>query len=908
MEEPNLNHNQWHSLDNEHIFDELQSTEKGLSTEEAQKRLQEYGPNSLPPAQKRGPVKRFFAQMHNVLIYLLLAAAGVTAFLGEWLDTWVILGVVIINTFIGFIQEGKAEKALDAIRNMLSPQAQVLRDDKKTQIAADALVPGDVIILQSGDKVPADVRLFRARDLRIDEAMLTGESVPTEKQTGAVKADAAIGDRRGMAYSGTLATYGQGRGVVVGTGSQTEIGRINTMLAEVETITTPLLRKMDHFGRMLTIAILVLAAFSFVVGMLFQGYDLVENLLAAVSLAVAAIPEGLPAIMTITLALGVQRMARRNSIIRQLPAVETLGSVTVICSDKTGTLTRNEMTVKTIVTGGTNYDVDGVGYKPVGNICIGDQRARIEEHPSLEWMARVGLLCNDSYLEHENDDWRIYGDPTEGALLTLALKAGLDRKQEQGKFPRDDSIPFESDNRFMATLHHDHQGKSYVLVKGAPERLLEMCSQEEGDDGSAREVDHNYWQEQIKHIASRGQRTLALAYKEAPAEKQELKYDDVQEGLTFLGLVGIIDPPRNEAIEGVRLCQTAGIRVKMITGDHALTARAIGKELGIGDGEISLTGQDVENMNDEELSEAVMEVDIFARSSPEHKLRLVKALQAQGQIVSMTGDGVNDAPALKRADVGVAMGQKGTEVSKEASKMVLADDNFASIVDAVREGRTIYDNLKKAILFILPTNGGQAGAILVAILVGMAHMPITPVQILWVNMVTAVTLALVLAFDPPEKNVMNRPPRDPVEPLLSPFLIWRVAFVSMILVVGSLSMFQWGLEQPGMSLESARSAAINGLVVGQIFYLFSVRSIMDTSLNPQAIFGNAYAWVAVAAVVVLQGMFTYSPPMQHLFGTGPLDVYAWSRIIWIGIAIFMVVELEKLVWRKRIMKNGESSY
>ncbi|UCZ57933.1 cation-transporting P-type ATPase [Desulfurispirillum indicum] len=895
----------WHALEADVAMEQLKSRPEGLTPEEVQERLKEYGPNSLPAPLKKSALMRFLSQLHNVLIYLLLVAAVVTAFLGEWVDTGVILGVVIINTFIGFIQEGKAEKALDAIRNMLSPQALVLRDGKQLQVAADTLVPGDVVILQSGDKVPADVRIFRARDLRIDEAMLTGESVPAEKYTTAVPEDAPIGDRKGMAYSGTLVTYGQARGVVSGTGVATEIGRINAMLTEVEAITTPLLRKMDHFGRILTMAILLLAAFSFTIGLLFQGYNLVENLLAAVSLAVAAIPEGLPAIMTITLALGVQRMARRNSIIRQLPAVETLGSVTVICSDKTGTLTRNEMTVTTIATADGLIEVDGVGYQPVGNFHRNGERIEADTDTLLRHLCRVGLLCNDSVLSQSENEWTIQGDPTEGALITLALKAGMDRRQEQGKYPRDDSIPFESDHRFMATLHHDHNGKGFAFVKGAPERLLEMCEQQRTQDGSNVSLEKAYWQECIQQIASQGQRTLALACKPMPAQQTELSFDDVQSGLVLLGMVGIIDPPRTEAIEGIRQCLSAGIRVKMITGDHALTARAIGKELGIGDGTTALTGSELETMDDEELMRRIDEVDIFARSSPEHKLRLVKALQSQGNIVAMTGDGVNDAPALKRADVGVAMGIKGTEVSKEASKMVLADDNFASIVAAVKEGRTIYDNLKKAILFILPTNGGQAGAILVAILLGMAAMPITPVQILWVNMVTAVTLALVLAFDPSERNVMNRPPRDPGEPILSPFLIWRIAFVSMILVIGSLSMFQWGLDNKHMSLESARSAAINGLVVGQIFYLFSVRRIIDTSFSPLAFTGNIYAWIAIGVVIVLQGLFTYFPPMQQLFGTGPLDLTAWLRIIWIGVAIFLVVEVEKFVWRRRLCRGDQ---
>lgn len=867
----------------------------GLSQQDAEQRLQQYGPNRLRPAQKKGPLARFLTQFHNVLIYVLIGAGLVTALLGHWVDSGVILGVVVINAIIGFIQEGKAEKALDAIRNMLSQQAMVKRDGKFISLAADLLVPGDVVMLQSGDKVPADLRLFKNRELRIEEAMLTGESMPAEKTTLPVTEHASIGDRECIAFSGTLVTYGQGQGVVVASGDDTEIGRISSLLTKVQTLTTPLLRQMAIFARWLTIAIGTIAAAIFAYGVLLQDYSAGEMFLAAVGLAVAGIPEGLPAIMTITLAIGVQRMARKHAIIRRLPAVETLGSVTVICSDKTGTLTRNEMTVVTVATSAGLCEVSGTGYDPHGAFNLDDHDVTPEGFPLLREIAQAALLCNDASVTEVNGQWRMQGDPTEGALVTLALKAGLEHNHCLGEYPRTDAIPFESQHRFMATLHHDHARHGFIYLKGAPEQVLEMCHQQRirGEDVP---LDRAYWEACMDSMASSGQRLLAIAFKTASAEQQTLEFHDVENGLTLLGIVGIIDPPREEATAAVRACQSAGIRVKMITGDHAITARAIGAQMGIGDGITVVNGTELDDYNDQQLQEAVQRCDIFARVSPEQKLQLVSALQAAGEVVSMTGDGVNDAPALKRADVGVAMGLKGTEVAKEAAEMVLTDDNFASISHAVEEGRTVYDNLKKSILFILPTNGGEALTIIAAIVMGRM-LPITPAQILWINMITAVTLALTLAFEPPERNVMQRAPRDPKEAILSGFLIWRIIFVSLIIVTGTFGLFLWEREH-GAAIELARTIAVNTLVMFEIFYLFSARFLLAPSLTFEALFGNRYVLYAIGLLLIFQLALTYLGPMQMLFATTAMSADAWLRVIVVASSVLFLVEIEKWLLRK----------
>jgi len=886
----------WYAEPATGVLEALGVHRAGLSSNEARRRLARYGPNRLPPPRRRGPLARFLAQFHNLLIYVLLAAAVMTAALAHWVDTGVILGVVVINAIIGFIQEGKAESALEAIRHMLPVHALVLRDAQRIELPAEELVPGDIVLLQSGDKVPADLRLLQVKSLQVQEAALTGESVAVEKGTGPVAADAPLGDRSSMAYSGTLVTYGQATGVVTATGEATEIGRISTMLAEVETLTTPLLRRLAEFSRVLTIAILVFAAATFAFGTLIRDYAPSEMFLAAVGLAVAAIPEGLPAILTITLAIGVQEMARRNAIIRRLPAVETLGSVTVICSDKTGTLTRNEMTVQTVATGEHLYAVSGAGYAPEGAFVAGETEVVAAGQPLLAEMARGALLCSDARLHQTDEGWTVDGDPTEGALVSLAMKAGFDPGFEERIRPRTDVIPFESEHRFMATLNHDHEGNAFVFVKGAPERLLEMCATQAGAAGE-EVLDVEYWYGCMEAIAARGQRLLALATRRMRSAQRALQFADVESDLVFLGLFGLADPPREEAIEAVARCQAAGIRVKMITGDHAGTARAIGEQLGLRGAGRVLTGHELDAMDEAALRQAALQTDVFARTSPEHKLRLVQALQAGGEVAAMTGDGVNDAPALKRADVGVAMGQKGTEAAKEAAEVVLADDNFASISHAVEEGRRVYDNLKKSITFILPTNGGEALVIMAAIMAGMV-LPITPVQVLWVNMITAVTLALAFAFEPAEADIMRRPPRAPDEPILSGFLIWRIGFVSVILLAGTFGQFVYERSQ-GADIAHARTVAVNTLVMFEVFYVWNTRHLLAPVMSREGLLGSRPVLIAIGLVLVFQLLFTYAPPLQFLFETEPLDALTWLRIIVVAASVFFLVELEKALVRAR---------
>ena len=884
----------WHQLDGTTVLERLGSdVRSGLSAVEAAQRLQAYGPNTLPAAYKRPSWMRFLLQFHNVLIYVLLGAAVITALLQHWIDTGVLLGAVIINAIIGYIQEGKAEDALDAIRNMLSPRTIVMRGAERSEIAAKELVPGDIVALASGDKVPADLRIVAARSLRASEAVLTGESEAVEKTPDPVDADAVLGDRSCMLYSGTLIASGQATAVVVATGKSTEIGRISTLLEQVESVTTPLLRQMARFSHWLAIVILVMVAATFMLGVLWRGLAPAEMFMMAVALAASAIPEGLPAIMTITLAMGVRRMAAHNAIIRRLPAVETLGSVTVICSDKTGTLTRNEMAVQRAVTARHVFEVSGVGYAPTGAFHVLGTAIQPAEHPGLLELSRAAVLCNDASLSHRDGEWQMQGDPTEGALLTLGLKAGLDLAAEAGALPRSDVIPFESEHRLMATLHHDHEGRGIIYVKGAPERILEFCDHQGTDDAP---FDPDYWRRQATDLAARGLRVLAVAAKPVPGEQREVRFSDLENGARLLGLLGIIDPPREEAVAAVAECHAAGIRVKMITGDHVDTARAIGAELGIGRGKPSLTGAEIEIMDDAQLREVVGDVDVFARASPEHKLRLVQAMQANGQVVSMTGDGVNDAPALKRADVGVAMGLKGTEAAKEAAHMVLADDNFATIGNAVREGRAIYDNIRKFVLFMLPTNGGEALIVISAILFNLP-LPLTAAQVLWINLATSSTLGLALAFEPPEHDVMRRAPRDPKEPLLSLFFVWRVIMVSVLMLAGAMGLFLWETSR-GTSLETARTMAVSAVVVAEMFYLFNSRHVLHTTLSREGLFGNPKVLIVVAVCAVLQLAFVYAPPMQTVFGSTALGVDEWSLVLLAGLMVFIVAELEKLLIRR----------
>ena len=884
----------WHTVNREDLERRLNTGRAGLAEAEAARRLAEHGFNRLAPPKRQGPLLRFALQFHNILLYVMLGAALITALLGHWIDTGVLLGAVLINAIIGFIQEGKAEAALDSIRSLLSAHATVLRDGVRREIDAAELVPGDVVLLASGDRIPADLRLIEVKDLKVEEAALTGESMPVHKTTEAVGMDASLGDRHGMAYSGTLVVYGQARGIVVATAGATELGRINQMLTSIRNLSTPLLRQVDRFGRMLALVILGFCALTFLLGAGLRGIPASDMFMMVVALAASAIPEGLPAIMTVTLALGVQRMARRNAIVRRLPAVEALGSVTVICSDKTGTLTRNEMTVQRVVCAEQIFDVGGVGYAPQGEISLAGKAVEPAQYPALDLAVRAGVLCNDGRLRQTDGQWYIEGDPTEGALLALGGKLGFTQDNSNRAWPRHDSIPFESEHRFMATLHQDAEAQPWIFVKGAPERILDMCSQQLGHDGN-QPLDVDYWRRMATDIAARGWRLLAFACKQEAPGGMGLELADVESGYSMLALVGIIDPPREEAIQAVAECHRAGIRVKMITGDHAETARAIGALLGIGVDKPAITGAELALMDDAALRRVVMEVDIFARASPEQKLRLVRALQDDGQVVAMTGDGVNDAPALKRADVGVAMGLKGTEVAKEASDMVLADDNFASIASAVREGRAVYDNLKKFILFMLPTNGGESLIVLTAILFGLT-LPLTPVQVLWINMATAGALGLALAFEPAERGIMQRRPRPPGEALLSGFFVWRLCLISVLMATGALGLFLWELEH-GSSLETARTMAVNAVVAAEMFYLLNSRYILASVLNREGLLGNRYVLLAIATCASLQLLYTYAPVMQGIFGSTGLTPQQWLKVLGAGLLVFVGAELEKRLIR-----------
>ncbi len=891
---PGIASTPWHAMPAEDIEKQLRvERARGLDAAETAVRLKSHGSNRLPQGKKQGPLMRLLAQFNNILIYVLLAAGFVKLMLSLWLDASIIFAVVILNGLLGFLQEGRAEKALDSIRNMLSAEARVVRGGETRMIPAEDLVPGDVVLLESGDRIPADMRLLDVKNLRTEEAALTGESVPAEKLTLPVPVKATVGDRENMAFSGTMVVSGRGTGIVVATGGETELGRINQMLADVQMLETPLLRQIKKFGYVITAAIAVIGVLLFAWGHWLGHMSFVELFQAVVGIAVSMIPEGLPALITITLAIGVQRMAQRNAIIRRLPAVETLGSVSRICSDKTGTLTLMEMMVTSVVTASEAYEVTGDGYAPEGEVkANGQPVGNLPE--TLVLMGRVSLLCNDAEIFQDDGKWKVEGDPTEGALYPFAAKLGMDRAAEAAAAPRIDGIPFESEHKFMATLNRGTGGEM-LLVKGAPEVILDHCDRQQTASAPAP-LDRDRFMREVDRLAAQGERVLVLAWLPAPSlAAGGLKAEDLPKNLILLGLVGLMDPPRKEAIDAVRECHGGGIRVTMITGDHKITAAAIAKMLGIGDGKTAVAGTEIEAMNDAALQECVRDVDVFARASPEHKLRLVKAIQANRQIVAMTGDGVNDAPALKKADIGVAMGIKGTEVTKEAAGMILADDNFASISAAVKEGRTVYNNIEKAMLFLLPTNIAQGAVIAVAILFAFT-LPITAPQVLWVNMVTSVALGLAISFEPHEADVMLRPPRAMDRPIVTGFGIWRILFVGAALVLYTLAAFFW-MKAHGASDPLARTVAINAITMGQIFYLLNSRYLLDSSLSVRAHMGNPYLWYGIGAVVVLQILFTYAPPLQAIFDTEAMPRSAWLWLVAGGVVFFLVVEIEKFIVR-----------
>ncbi|MCS6922085.1 MAG: HAD-IC family P-type ATPase [Elioraea sp.] len=878
----------WHALPAEEVMTRLGVGLDGITEREGILRLVRYGPNELPEPRRTPAWRRFLAQFENVLIQVLLAAAAVTAVLGHWVDTAVIVAVCVINALVGFIQEGRAEAAMKAVRSLLSHRASVIREGKRKSLDAGDIVPGDIVLLEPGDRVPADVRLIAARGLAIQEAILTGESVPVMKSAEPVAETAPLGDRTSMAFSGTVVAAGIGKGVVVATGASSEIGRISGMLARVETVQTPLLRAMSRFGRTLSVLILSIAAATFAFGVLVRDFAVGEMFLAAVGIAVAAIPEGLPAVMTVVLALGVRRMAERNAIIRRLPAVESLGSVDVICTDKTGTLTHNELTIRLVALPDGDLEASGSGYAPEGEVARDGRRVSAETDAALAGFIRAGILCNEARLYDAGDAWDVIGDPTDGAFLALAEKAGVAVATTRAQWSRRDTIPFDSEHKFMAVLVHDHEGNALIAAKGAPEVILPRCAL----TPAAREA----WQTRLEDLAHRGFRLIAVAARPAESEMVSLDFDDVRE-LELLGIACLIDAARAEAIAAVAECRRAGIAVTMITGDHVGTALAVAREVGIDTAAGALTGADLDALDDAAFAEAAERVHVFARTAPAHKLRLVEALQARGHIVAMTGDGVNDAPALKRADIGVAMGMVGTEAAKEAAEMVLADDNFATIAAAVREGRTVYDNLKKTLLFILPTNGGQAASVIVAVLAGLTALPVTPVQILWVNLVVAVTLALALAFEPAEPDVMDRPPRRPDTPIFDAFLAWRIVLISALLAAATIGAFLFELAD-GASLETARGAAITALIAGQAAYLFNARFFRRSALSRAGLFGNAAVWVTVVLIALLHWGFLFIPSSQLVFGVAPPDESGWLVAFAAAVAVFLVVEGEKALMRR----------
>lgn len=893
---------QWHEKSPQQALSELNSDSNGLSAEQVKQKRLKYGNNRLPQPVKPSLLKRFLLQFHNILIYVLLVSAGITFLLGHLIDTAVILAVVLINAIIGLIQEGKAEQAMDAIRNMLAPQAAVIRDGQRHSIAGEDLVPGDIVLLEAGDKVPADLRLLQSHGLQIQEAILTGESSAIDKRIPAVKPEAPLGDRFCMAFSGTTVTSGQGKGVVIGTGALTEIGRISGLLSKVETLTTPLVEQMNVFAKWLTAVILSVAVLILGFGIFIQEQSFSELFMAVVGLSVAAIPEGLPAVLTITLAVGVKAMAHRNAIVRRLPAIETLGSVSVICTDKTGTLTRNEMSVASLITAESHFTLEDSGYAPIGNIQKEGQSVELQNHPLVLEFGRAVTLCNDAELRTQNNEWTVAGDPMEGALLALAGKTGIDVNDVRKHWTRTDLIPFDAKHRFMATLNHDHENHAFIFLKGAPEKLLELCQTQRLENGDDISIDQGFWLDQADYLASQGQRVLAIASKKVEPNHVILERPDLETDLSLLGIVGLIDPPREEAIQAIAECHQAGIRVKMITGDHSATAAAIGNQIGLQNPDNVLTGTDLDKLDDRALKEKILQTDIFARTSPEHKLRLVMALQSQGMTVAMTGDGVNDAPALKRADAGIAMGRKGSEAAKEASELVLADDNFASIAAAVREGRTAYDNIKKVISWTLPTNSGEAATIILAILLGMT-LPITPVQILWINLVTATTLGIALAFEPANSHTMRQPPRPRNQPLLDKTLIWQIFLVSSLFIVGVFGVYSHAINL-GYSIEQARTMAVNTLVIMEVFQLLYIRNMNTTSLDWSALKATKEVWIAIALVMIAQIAITYIPALQTVFETQALSGQDLLLILAVGIMLFVIIETEKQLRLRYLTKKN----
>lgn len=868
-------------------------TERGLSDAAAADRRERFGANVLPAASRGGLPRRLLRQFQNPLVYVLVGAGLVTLLLAEYVDSVVIFGVVLVNALVGFLQESKAEAALDALRSMVRTETRVVRDGQSRRVPSAEVVPGDLVLVEAGEKVPADLRLARADEVRVDESTLTGESQPVRKDEVVVPDGTPVADRRNVLYSGTLLTGGSAAGLVTATGAETELGRIHRLVGSAQVLDTPLTTKLARFSRLLTVVILVLAGVAFGVGIL-RGESGSEMFTAAVALAVGAIPEGLPAAVTITLAIGVGRMARRRAVIRRLPAVETLGSTTVICTDKTGTLTENQMTVRALWTVAGRYEVTGSGYRPAGELRGPDgEAARISGAGALRWSLLAGVACNDARLVERDEEYEVLGDPTEGALLVVAAKGGLWAAAVAEELPRVASIPFTSERRFMATLHDAGDGGRVVLVKGAVERLVEWSVAALDVQGQPVPLDRDEVLAAAEALAGEGLRVLATAQVRLDGAA-ELAEQELPGSLVLTGLHAMLDPPRAAVADAIAASQRAGISVKMITGDHQRTARAIAGRLGLlaaepGPGAV-LSGADLARLSPADRPAAVDRAAVFARVSPEQKLRLVEALQADGQVVAMTGDGVNDAPALRQADIGVAMGRSGTEAAKEASDIILTDDDFTTIEAAVEEGRGVFANLTKFITWTLPTNAAEGMLVLVAIVLGTA-LPILPSQILWINMTSAVLLGLTLAFEPKEGGIMSRSPRDPAQPLLTGALVVRILLVSALVVAGAWWVFEWE-RSGGAELAEARTAAVNLVVAVQIFYLFSCRSLRHSAWR-LGLFTNRWLIGGVLLQALGQMALTYLPVLNTLFRTAPIGAGTWLRIVGVALAAGAVVALDK---------------
>lgn len=884
-----------HAVSSAELFKFLDSSENGLDENTVAKRILQYGKNALLAAPPIPGWKRFLLQFQNVLIYVLITSAIISLILQHWVDSGVIFTVVLVNAIVGFIQEGKAEQALRAISSLTSTHSLVIRNGVSLSIDSKELVPGDVVTIQAGDKVPADLRLFFCKDLQCNESALTGESQAVEKNTELLSGNIALADQTNMAFMGTMVTFGVARGIVCYTGASTEIGSINELVQSTGATLTPLQKHLKHFAQQLSAGIVVVSLLCMAFGVLYRQFEFAEMFQAAIGIAVASIPEGLPAIVTIALAIGVQRMSKNKALVRRLPSVEVLGSVDIICSDKTGTLTTNEMTVRVLINVSGQHSITGEGYRPEGSITLASKPdlEKTDTNSLLERAGLLSLLCNDSTIMANNGEWELHGDPTEGALLTLAMKSGITTDDSKKQWPRIDELPFETDRRYMATLHKGSSGEKLLALKGAPERILGFCDSQLGSKG-VEPFNSEYWQAAIITLAEKGMRVMALAQKTISEHVVALDHSCVESNMTIVSLVGISDPPRPEAIESIHACHEAGITVKMITGDNPLTAAAIGKELGLNTKKI-LTGSDLDELNEKEIREAVEEVDIFARASPANKLKLVEVLQNNNHVVAMTGDGVNDAPALRKADIGVAMGKKGTDAAKEASDIILTDDLFSTIKTAIVEGRTVYDNIVKSIIFILPTSLAEAVVIIISIIAGQIWA-ITPAQIIWVNMVTTVTLALALAFEQSEPNLMKRPPRPKKQGLITISLLVRVIVVGVYAASIIYLAFMY-YRDAGSSIETARTIAVNLLVMIEAFYLMNCRFLTQCILTKRIFVGSAPSLLAIFSVILLQVIFTYLPVSQKIFGLESIGSYDWMFIIIMALPILLIVEMEKYIWR-----------